>query len=157
MSKIILFCFGQISPCIFSSLNLIQCLKMPGGFNSLQPTLPFAHLALPSAVHYIKKAKIQTLIVQYCMSSRLIHFWLWCTTLQNQIMHVHLELQRHLNVHVHILSVLVAVSAFAFCQLFFFFFFVQYCVKHRVCFLSSVVECFSFMHRMLIFQVILIF
>lgn len=53
------------------------------------------------------------------MSSRLIHYWLCCKSLQNQIMHVHLELQRHLNVHVHILSVLVAVSAFAFCQLFF--------------------------------------
>lgn len=74
------------------------------------------------------------------MSSRLIHYWLWCKSLQNQIMHVHLELWRHLNVHVHILSVLVAVSAFAFCQLFF----VQYSVKHCVRFVSSVVKFFFY-------------
>lgn len=74
------------------------------------------------------------------MSSRLIHYWLWCKSLQNQIMHVHLELWRHLNVHVHILSVLVAVSAFAFCQLFF----VQCSVKHCVRFVSSVVKFFFY-------------
>lgn len=124
------------------SLNSIQCPKLSSVFHSLLPKLPFAHLAITQCYRLQKrskkKKKNQIPKVQFSMSSQLINYWLWCKSLQNQIMHVHLELWRHLNVHVHILSVLVAVSAFAFCQLLF----VQYSVEHCVCFLSSVAKCF---------------
>lgn len=120
----VLLCPNLSMHFFFSFSNSIQCPEMSGGFHSLQPTLPFAHLAITQCCRLQIKQKNQILIVQFSMSSRLIHYyWLWFKSLQNQIMHVHLELQRHLNVHVHILSVLVAVSAFAFCQLFFVFLF----------------------------------